>query len=37
MKSEEEVEIKCKHIDFQYRTAMYERIQVDILELKEYI
>lgn len=36
IKSEEEIEIKCKHIEFQYRTVLYERIEMDILELKEY-
>lgn len=25
MKTEEKIEIKCKDVDFQYRTAMYEK------------
>ena len=33
-KSEEEVEIKCKCIEFQYRTSMCEKIIIDILKLK---
>lgn len=27
MKTEEKVEIKCKDVDFQYRTAIYEKSQ----------
>lgn len=27
MKTEEKVEIKCKDVDFQYRTAIYEESQ----------
>lgn len=37
MKTEEQVEIKCKDVEFQYRTVIYEKIQMDILELKNAI
>lgn len=37
METEEKLEIKCKDIEFLYKTAKCEKIQMDILELKKYI
>lgn len=35
-KTKEKLEIKCKELEFQYRTAIYETIHMDI-ELKNAI
>lgn len=37
MKTETKLEIKCKDVEFQYRSAISEKIQMDILGLKNAI
>lgn len=37
MKTETKLEIKCKDVEFQYRIAISEKIQMDILGLKNAI